>query len=156
MAKILFFSSTDTLPHYLGSSGNIQGLNAKHKVDASTLKFSPSIATRSTKQKGLMGCVVPIAALASAINSMKRCWKHCHQLISTEGVNITVHMATVWRKILKNAGESVKSILALIFSLQSSQDFTPGLCVDLKQISSSWQLKAGPWSAAKHIPLRPR
>lgn len=101
MAKTLFFSSTDTFPHYLGSSGDIQGLNAKHKVYASTLKFSPSTATRSTKQKGLMGCSVLIAALASAINSIKRCWKHCHQLISTGGVNITVHLATVWRKILK-------------------------------------------------------
>lgn len=39
--------------------------------------------------------------------------------------------------VKNNAGESVKSILALICSLRGSQDFIPGLCVDLKQIFSS-------------------
>lgn len=76
-----------------------------------------------------MGSLVVIAALTSAINSIKRCWKYCHQFISTESVNITVHMATVWRKIFKNAGEC---------EIQSCTDLFHSRAARISLLDSVW------------------
>lgn len=99
-----------------------------------------------------MGCLALIAALASGVNSVKRCRKHCHPFTSIEGVNITAHVATTWTKILEKSEIQPCNNL----TLWSNWDFTSGLCADLNQISSSWQLQPGPHPAAKQIPLKPR
>lgn len=66
-----------------------------------------------SNNKVWLGCLALIAALASGVNSIKRCWKHCHQFTSIEGVNITAHVATTWTKILEKR-ERVKSSPAII------------------------------------------
>lgn len=72
--KILFFSSTDILPNFLGSNGTIQGLRLQStKSLPSHLSFLLQHHQVQSNGKVLMGCLTPIASLAPGANSLKRC-----------------------------------------------------------------------------------
>lgn len=156
MAKILVFSSTGTLPSHRVTNGTTQGLR-QPSTKSLPLHLHLLLQQHQGQQNGkvFMGCLRLVAALASGVNSIKRCWKHCHQLISIEGTNITEHVGTAWRKILKTLERESELQPSTNLLLWSCQDFTLGLRADLKQISSSWQLKPGPCPVAKQVPLKP-
>lgn len=93
--KILGFSSTDILPNYLGSNGTIQCLRLQStKSLPSHLSFLLQHHQGQPNGKVFMGRLTPMASLAPGVNSLKRCWKHCHQFISTDRANITAHVET--------------------------------------------------------------
>ena len=129
----------------------------KHKVSTSALEFAPPSPPRATRRQGLHGLSDTDSCSGIGCQQRKEILKTLPPIQCHQRCKYYCTCGNRTKENLKKMLESESEIQPCTNpSLWSSQEFSPGLWADLKQVSGSWQLKAGPHPAAKQIPLKPR